>query len=561
MRRAEVAGRLALPLAIVVTLVAYAGSLGYGFVADARFLIADNRYLDGWSYFWPTLTHDYFWSSSGATIPYWRPVTKLSWLVEAQLFGRGAAPFHAVQLGWLVLAVAGVYALARRLGASQPWAGAAAILLALHPTVIEPACLLMARSDVTALGCTLWAIVAWHAWQTAEARRRRVAWAALHVVACALALGSKESSVLLPAVLTAWALALGLRGRALGTLAPSWLLTLVYLGLRARVLHVPTPGASFDALRLFVGLGAYGWALLPLRLSSPLHNISQAEAHAASTLLVASLVWLALVAGTAAALWRRKPAALGLVALGVASLMPVLLGPTPHVPGAAGKYALADRWAITAAAALAVGLALAAKRLRPRLAAVAAAALALWTLGALVLAPTLHGYYRSDETLLALEDLQYEELPARFRTVEDRCRARDRQMARAVAAGDADAALALVRAAPAECPVGAADRFNLLSALVQRGRFAEARPLVEPLLSKFSLDRRYLGPAEYLAGVTLVETGDPARGEQLLLSALRGGVHSCALIGRLAEAAARQGHADDAARRRAQYESCRAAAR
>src|SRR4051794_14046647 len=124
-------GRAALPSALLVTALAYAGSLGYGFVADARFLIQDNRYLDSWTWLRDTLTHDYFWSSSGATIPYWRPLTKLGWLVEARLWGRSAAAFHAVQVAWLLLAVAGVYALARQLGVGRRWAWAAALLFGL----------------------------------------------------------------------------------------------------------------------------------------------------------------------------------------------------------------------------------------------------------------------------------------------------------------------------------------------------------------------------------------------------------------------------------------------
>ena len=99
-RARRLARRLALPAAVVAVAAAYVDTLRQGFVADARFLLADNRYLDGWSAWRATLTHDYFWSSSGALIPYWRPLTKLSWLVEAQAFGRGSAlGFHAVQLG------------------------------------------------------------------------------------------------------------------------------------------------------------------------------------------------------------------------------------------------------------------------------------------------------------------------------------------------------------------------------------------------------------------------------------------------------------------------------
>lgn len=566
-RLAPTAARLALPLALVAVAIAWAGSLRQGFVADARFLIADNRYLEGWRYLLPTLTHDYFWSSSGAGIPYWRPLTKLSWLVEAQLFGRSAPAFHAVQLGWLLMAVAAVYTLARRLGASATWSGAAAIAFGLHPALAEPGCLLMARSDVVVTACLLWSLVAWRGWVTGEGRAAR-RWAMLHVAATVLALASKETAVVLPAALTVWALverpAPERRRRQLLTLAPGWLLAALYLIVRARVLGPGArgPEVALDPLRVFVGLGVSAWGLVPFRITTGVRNLSSAEAHDAGTLALSAAVWLGIVALSAVAVRRRAATAAGLLTLGAVSLLPVLLGPTPHVPNVAGKVALADRWLMIAAAAVTVGLVLAAAHLPGRGRRLAAGLVALWLVGAAVVAPAAHAYYASEESLLELEEQQYEDTPDRFRTVEDRCRARDRMTARAVARGDADEVLRLVREAPAACPVEAGARFNLASVLVQRGRYTEARPLLEALLADFHLDRRYHAPLLYFAGVTLLHTGEPARAEPLLSASLQEGLASCPIFARLAEAAAAQGHADDAARRRQQLDACvRAATR
>src|SRR5207302_786470 len=121
-------------------------------------------------------------------------------------------------------------------------------------------------------------------------------------------------------------------------------------------------------------------------------------------------------------------------------------------PGVNGKYALADRWLITAAAASSIGLTILFSRL-PRLGRrIAAGAIGVWALGALAIAPTAHHFYVSDESLLALEELRYQETPERFRTVEDRCRAVERRTAKATLAGDVETLLALVHEAPAECP-------------------------------------------------------------------------------------------------------------
>ena len=540
-----------MPAAVVVVALAYADTLRQGFVADARFLLADNRYLDAWSWWRATLAHDYFWSSAGASIPYWRPLTKLSWLVEARLFGRGAAlPFHAVQLGFIAAAAAGVGVLARRLGATPAWAALAVLAFGLHPALVEAGCLLMARSDVVVVAATIWSLAGWLGWRAGGAR----AWAVVHVLALAAALASKETAVVLPVVFTVWALCE--RPRRLSTVAPAWLLAIAYLALRARVLGA-LPSAALSPLRVFVGVGVYGAGLLPLRLATGVRNLSLAEARAASTVASAALVWLALAGGVALALRRRATTAIGLVTLALASLLPVLVGPTPSVPGIAGKLAFADRWLVTAAAATSVGLVLAAARLPARARHLVAGVLGAWCLASLAVAPIAHADYKSDATLLDREDQAYDETPARYRTVEDRCRFRERQLARAVSHGDADEALRIVREAPAECPPDGLARFNLASVLAQRGRFAEARPLADALLMGHALPPRYHAPLLYLGGLTALRTGDPARAEELLTEALHEGLAPCAIFARLAEAAAAAGRTAAAGAWKQRFDACR----
>jgi hypothetical protein len=82
-------------LAPAAVLFAYRGVGRDGFLGDARFLIAENRYLQDLSYLWENLRHDFFWSSLGANIPYWRLLTKACWLLEVQLFGVERASGYA----------------------------------------------------------------------------------------------------------------------------------------------------------------------------------------------------------------------------------------------------------------------------------------------------------------------------------------------------------------------------------------------------------------------------------------------------------------------------------
>jgi len=530
------ARRLALPAALLAVAAAYLGTLRFGFVADAGFLIADNRLLDSWAHLGETLVRDYFWSSSGASIPYWRPFTKLSWLVEARLFGRGPEPFHAVQLAWLLVAVAGVAELARRLGATREWAAAAALAFGLHPALVEPGCLLMARSDVVVLAAILWSAIGWRAWRDGSPR-----WAALHVVALAVALGSKEIAVVVPLALAVWALADGKRRFA--TLAPSFALVAIYWIVRARL--VPPPRLEPDALRLFASVGAYGAASIPFRLASGLHNLSLAEAHAPSTLAIAAAVWLALAGGASFALRKRNAPALFLLALGLGTLLPVVVGPAPSVPGAIGKFAIADRWAIGAAACASIGLGLVAARVSPGVQKLIGALLALWAIAALVIAPGRHADYASDESLLALEEQEFRDTPPAWRTQEDLCRARERSIAQAIAAHDDGRALAAIQA-PSNCPDDDGTRFNLFSILMRQRRFAEARAIGEPLWAHFTLDRRWHGPLAALLGTARLNGGDFAGAEPLLHAALDEGAGSCATFVGLAKCADAQGRADEA---------------
>ena len=196
-------------LAPAIVLFAYRLVSRNGFVGDANFLIAENRFVQDLVYLWENLRHDYFWSSSGATIPYWRPLTKASWVLEYQLFQGWSGGYALVQLGWHLLAVLGVEFLARCLGLARRWALLAGLLFGLSAVAIEPVSLLMARSDVVCVCAALWSVASWYRWS----RSRRLRWLFSHLLALTLALGSKETGIIIAPVITLWTL---LRSRELG---------------------------------------------------------------------------------------------------------------------------------------------------------------------------------------------------------------------------------------------------------------------------------------------------------------------------------------------------------
>lgn len=571
---------------LLAAAVAFAGSLEHDLVHDARFLITENRFMDGWRYLWGNLTHDYFWSSVGNAIPYWRPVTKGSWLVEAQLFDRAPAAFHAVQLLWHLITVSGVIALGRRLGLGALGAAVGGLLFGLHPVAVEPVCQVMARSDVVAAGAGVWALVAWLAWR--ETGRRGAL--AGHLLALALALGSKEVSVMLAPILGLWALLLPResagpwRLRVVGALravAPAVGLTALYLVGRAIVLrHTPfaTPPVSFEPVRWFVAGGAYLEGLLPRLGTSGIRSLSQAEAHAPATLVGVTVAW-SVVLGLAVAAWRlRAMSLLALLAWLFGALAPVLLSPALFVPGVVGKWPLADRWALQPAAAAALVLALLLDRglralrgfkgtarssetARPggttrlsgttspgRTATVAVGlACAAWgglALGAVRAEATLHRHERS---LLDLEDRRFVQTPAAWRTQEDVCRFEERALARLVASPEIESAFARLAQVPPACLAEPGFDVMRLALLVQQGRFAEAVAVADRVLARPGLESRHAPQVNYLAGRVRLETGRIADAEAHLREAERLGYPGCNLPVQLGRVFAARGKLADAA--------------
>jgi hypothetical protein len=535
------------PLVVGLT---YAGSARFEFVADARFLILENRYMDGVGQLWANLTHDYFWSSSGNFIAYWRPLTKASWLFEAQSFGTWAGGFHLVQVAWQLAGVAGVVALARRLGSAPLWASFAGLVYGLHPAVAEPTCLIMARSDVVAATGSVWSVVAWLAFR----ETKRAAWGVAHAVLLLVAFGSKEASIFLLPLLVAWAATdrgWGARRWQPLSLAPVGVVAAAYLVGRQLVLgDAARPRVGLDPLRVLVGGGRYLFALLPLSPTTGVHNVSLAEAWSRGSLLAAAALWLVALGVLAWAAQKHDVAACGLLFWIGAALAPVLLVEQLAVPNVAGKLPLADRWLLPSLPAFSVLVALMLERARrPLLRTTIVGACGVWVVAAFLIAPTAHARYRDEGALLALEEEQYVETPEEFRTAEDRCRHEERGVVAALQQRAFEEAYRRSKALPAECLSRDETRFNLLSALVETGRMTEARPVVEGLLARPPHDSRNLAPLSVLAGRTLLSTGDPARAERLLLEARRRGDRGCNVTLLLARAAEALAFAEPTAKR------------
>ncbi|MSQ82032.1 MAG: hypothetical protein EXR77_03830 [Myxococcales bacterium] len=516
---------------------AYRSSLHFGLIADARFLIVENTKLRSWSDLWPNVTHDYFWSSSGNTIPYWRPLTKASWLAET-IAGAGATwPFHAMQVLWFAMACVGVAVLARTLGAWPLWAVLAGVVAALHPVALEPVGLVMARSDVVAAAGALWALIGF----ARQLQDPKLRWLALHIAGLAVALASKEAAVTLPVVLLVWLLQVRDRDQTwratLMPALPALVLALGYVVAR-RVVLGDRQGAeiAFDPLRMLAGAGQYALGLLPGRSESSIHNLPLTMAieplrMAAWLLALASWgLWLGW------SLRKRCPDAMLLIWMAL-SIAPVLMVKQLNVPGVDGKIALADRWLFLAMLAMQVLLALVVSRLRHRwLARTGFVAAAVWTAVRLADIDAQVAAYADDASLVALEDRQFAATPLEHRTQQDRCRFAIRTLITLGQRGDfAEVVAASERAEPA-CRYAAEFRFNRFVALVENRQYSLGIAEGRRLLADPPADRRYAASLRFLMGRALVKTSQHAAAESMLRESLKMGLQTCESAQLLAQA-------------------------
>ncbi len=515
-----------LPVPVICAL-AWRDSAGYDLVGDARFLITENTHLDDLGLLWSSVTHDYFHSASGNTIPYWRPFTKLSWHLEAAVFGRDAAgAFHIVQILWHLVATLGVMFLARRLGLDRRWSACAGFMYALHPAMVEPTCLVMARSDVTAGAGVVWAVGTFLAWHQTGHKR----WIAAHALAVLVALGSKEVGIIAAPLLFLFALAGPNRKAALVRTLPAFALVAIYWLARSSVLDGAAAEIAFHRRRFGVSAGLYLSGLLPLRLDTGVHSVSWLEAVDRDTLRIVGTGWIVTLAIFGFALWKRRWNIAVLLCWIGASLLPVLLVADLNVPGVTEKFPLSERWMVQAVAASTIALLLLASMIPKTEVVMGLQVMVLaWAGVAVSKAPESHHYYASEDGLLALEQKRYEETLEDFRTEEDDCRAADRAFATLYAEEQWTEIAARSPEHLRRCKASSARLLNQLVALTELKRWDQARAAGERLIARGDADTRDLPLAMALTGRAWLQLGQPNRALMRLHRAVRLGQPGCSI--------------------------------
>ena len=235
---------LRLPALVVVlaALAVYAGTLGAGYVWDDEAIVLG-----------PSRPLAQVLLSPDEVAPYYRPLTRASFLLDRALFGLDPRGSHAVN----VLLHAGCallfYLLARRLFRSVAPALIAALLLAVHPLQAEAVAFVTARNNLLALLFCVAAVLL-------SLRGRDVLSACLAF----LALCSKEQgAVVLPLVAACALFPRALTGeevpRSWKRLVPHGVALAIYLGLRTVALQgeAAMAGLRSGALAAASGIATY----------------------------------------------------------------------------------------------------------------------------------------------------------------------------------------------------------------------------------------------------------------------------------------------------------------
>jgi tetratricopeptide (TPR) repeat protein len=451
-------------------------------MGDDSFLILTNPQITSDRPLRELLLTDWFNRSATEAIGYYRPVVKAGFRATYALVG--AEPFAYHLTNWLLHAgTALLLALLLRRFVPPVAAALGASLFAAHPATVQAVSIITARSDVLAAFFCVAACVAYARWTEG----RRPGWLAVGAACFALAAGSKESALLLPALLPVVARIRRVAVRpAVLSLLPFVGVALLYMALRGQLDVRPIPNALAHlgwGGRLMASLTALGGYAGPLMLG---HEIVRLPWLPRSVLEPGVLLGaVAVLGGLAALAWTRlqRPLALGLLWVGI-GLGPVLAIWVLHIPMWKESIPIAERWLYLPCVGLGFCAALLLARLRGRAPVLLGAGLCL-ALGVetVLRTPTL----ASDEVYSRYVAQVYREAPLEKLSPRERYILRVDDAQQAFNRGEAEAALAAFEAITREMP-------GLPGGWLELARVAEAlgRPQVAVRARELLVSKEFL---------------------------------------------------------------------
>lgn len=199
----------------------YSSALSGQFIWDDDYLVRDNQYLTSWSHL-PQIFSKDINAGADSFCGFYRPLQILSYRVDYLVWKLEPPGYHLTNILLHALAAWLFFLLAEGF-AGRPAALFASFLFLVHPVQTEAVAYISGRADLLAAIFIFLGILI----------ERKRPWS---VAAYALALLSKESALVFPAILWAWRRFALKEKSGFGAFCPYLVVSAVYLGLRSTVL-------------------------------------------------------------------------------------------------------------------------------------------------------------------------------------------------------------------------------------------------------------------------------------------------------------------------------------
>ncbi len=183
----------------VSVLTPYWYSLESEFVLDDHALIRLNPHFETEGIYRRLLLGDYLeFSGAEGRSRYWRPSVRLSFQLDYLLAGKSPFAFHMGNLILFGLIGGLLYTFLRQSSSSRIAGFIGTLLYAFHPARAESVVWISGRTDLMMTLGVLAAVICYQ--KTTTDQKRRVLWGLLMAVSAVLAVSSKETGVMLPAI-------------------------------------------------------------------------------------------------------------------------------------------------------------------------------------------------------------------------------------------------------------------------------------------------------------------------------------------------------------------------
>jgi protein O-mannosyl-transferase len=229
-------------LALALAALSYINTLSFNFVYDDFPQLVNNPRVQSWKHA-PQLFSEQVWTQSRlqGTGNYYRPIFELWLLIQYSLFGLHPWAYHLASVLLHIAVVLLAYVLFKELTGDRLTAAMGAVIFAVHPTHIETVAWV---SGVTDLLCAFFVLGSFVAYLRGRdetmPHASRVWWQVASIVLFAMATMSKETAVVMPALLVAYEWWLAKRDNVVTQTAriiPFAVITGVYLLVRHFVLR------------------------------------------------------------------------------------------------------------------------------------------------------------------------------------------------------------------------------------------------------------------------------------------------------------------------------------